>query len=211
MFDFPVSTLVDKRITKEKLYEHIDTTATIKKVFIEQVKSIRWLHKIAETTINIAKGVDVEEIEIFHIVVKNQDINNCIFTQIDKVIPYNNVYLLEFENTYKLKIGFRHKNESGTAFKVDRYYETEWLPENKSSLELIGLNLDKVYENMIRQIAGESIAFNTGNLTEDILRAEQENKITKEIARLEKQARVEKQPKKKFELVSRIAKLKKEV
>ncbi len=211
MFDFPVSTLVDKRITKEKLYEHIDTIATIKKVFIEQVKSIRWLHKIAETTINIAKGVDVEEIEIFHIVVKNQDISNCIFTQIDKVIPYNNAYLLEFENTYKLKIGFRHKNESGTAFKVDRYYETEWLPENKISLELIGLNLDTVYENIIRQIAGDFIAFNTGNLIEDIIRTEQENKITKEIARLEKQARNEKQPKKKFELVSRIAKLKKEV
>ena len=55
-------------------------------------------------------------------------------------------------------------------------------------------------------IGGVSIA--DGNtLDEQIAADERRQKIEKEIAKLEKQARAEKQPKKKFELVQQIKKL----
>lgn len=55
-------------------------------------------------------------------------------------------------------------------------------------------------------IGGVSIA-NGNTLDEQIAADERRQKIEKEIAKLEKQARAEKQPKKKFELVQRIKSL----
>ena len=78
------------------------------------------------------------------------------------------------------------------------------------SIELRGLNLDKVWENIVVDIGGVSIA--DGNtLDEQIAADERRQKIEKEIAKLEKQARAEKQPKKKFELVQQIKRLKEEL
>lgn len=72
------------------------------------------------------------------------------------------------------------------------------------------MNLDKVWENIVVDIGGVSIA--DGNtLDEQIAADERRQKIEKEIAKLEKQARAEKQPKKKFELVQQIKKLKEEL
>ena len=72
------------------------------------------------------------------------------------------------------------------------------------------MTLDKVWENIVVDIGGVSIA--DGNtLDEQIAADERRQKIEKEIAKLEKQARAEKQPKKKFELVQRIRQLEKEV
>lgn len=72
------------------------------------------------------------------------------------------------------------------------------------------MTLDKVWENIVVDIGEVSIA--DGNtLDEQIAADERRQKIEKELAKLEKQARAEKQPKKKFELVQQIRQLEKEV
>ena len=84
--------------------------------------------------------------------------------------------------------------------------QTDWKPTESCTIELRGLNLDKVWENIVVDIGGVIIA--DGNtLGEQIAADERRQKIGKEIAKLEKQARAEKQPKKKFELVQQIKKL----
>ena len=70
--------------------------------------------------------------------------------------------------------------------------------------------MDAVWENVIVQVG--NIRLQTGNtLDRQIAIDEQRAKLEKEIARLEKLAWAEKQPKKKFELAQRINKLKKEM
>ena len=88
--------------------------------------------------------------------------------------------------------------------------QTDWKPTESCTIELRGLNLDKVWENIVVDIGGVSIA--DGNtLDEQIAADERRQKIEKEIAKLEKQARAEKQPKKKFELVQQIKELKRKM
>ena len=88
--------------------------------------------------------------------------------------------------------------------------QTDWKPTESCTIELRGLNLDKVWENIAVDIGGVSIA--DGNtLDEQIAIDEQRQKIEKEIAKLEKQARAEKQPKKKFELVQQIKMLERRI
>ena len=88
--------------------------------------------------------------------------------------------------------------------------QTDWKPTESCTIELRGLNLDKVWENIVVDIGGVSIA--DGNtLDEQIAADERQQKIEKEIAKLEKQARAEKQPKKKFELVQQIRMLERRI
>lgn len=88
--------------------------------------------------------------------------------------------------------------------------QTDWKPTESCIIELRGLNLDKVWENIVVDIGGVSIA--DGNtLDEQIAADERRQKIEKEIAKLEKQARAEKQPKKKFELVQQIKMLERRI
>ncbi len=93
---------------------------------------------------------------------------------------------------------------------MNRYYHTDWMPEDDLTLEIDGLNLDAVWDNFIIQVGG--VELEQGNsLDEQIAADERRQKIEKEIAKLEKQARAEKQPNKKFELAQRIRKLRGEV
>ena len=80
------------------------------------------------------------------------------------------------------------------------------MPADNCSVALKGLDLDSVWENLIVRVGG--ITIQSGNtLDEQIVADEKQAKLDKEIARLEKLARTEKQPKKKFELVQQINKL----
>lgn len=76
-------------------------------------------------------------------------------------------------------------------------------------IKIDGLDMDSIYANLVRQIGG--IEKGNETLCEQIADREYREKLEKEIAKLEKLARAEKQPKKKFELVSRIKELNKEI
>ena len=85
--------------------------------------------------------------------------------------------------------------------------QTDWKPTTEQKIELKGLNLDKVWENIVRSL--ECGVWNEElTLDENIALHEKQAKLEKEIAKIEKLARAEKQPKKKFELVQCVKKLK---
>lgn len=78
------------------------------------------------------------------------------------------------------------------------------------NVSISGLDLDAVWDNAIMQIGGITVA--EGNtLDEQIAVNTEREKLLKEIERLEKKARAEKQPKKKFEIVQLIQSLKRKI
>jgi hypothetical protein len=97
------------------------------------------------------------------------------------------LFILSFEGKAKLAV-YRTKLLQG-----------EWMPIDKLSVPLIGLNMDSVWENIVIQIG--NIEMEQGStLDEQIRRDEEQAKLQKQIESLEKQAWNEKQPKRKFEL-----------
>lgn len=87
--------------------------------------------------------------------------------------------------------------------------QTPWQPKDGFSVELKGLTLDAVWENIIVQVGDVQIEGNN-TLDEQIEVDDRRQRLEKEITRLDKLARKEKQPKKKFELVQEINKLKRD-
>ena len=209
MLGLPKSTEFNKRIPKQKFYENLSVTPAIKTVFTEQIKIIYWRNKLAATTLNLAPGKLVTEIEAFEIRLTSPDLDEDILRLIDREIPYHILFLLEYDGKYQAAMGYKETASSGkAAFKVERYYRTEWLTEEKLPLHLEGLTVDAVYENFIRQIAGDRLVGNKNTtLKESVEQQKQREQIEKQIAALETKMKKEKQLNRKMELKAEIKKL----
>lgn len=213
MIALPKTTEFNRRIPKQKFYENMDISPTLKKVFVEYVKIIYWKNKIAVSTTNLAAGKDVTELEVFEIRLNSPITDDNLLRQIDRQIPYHILFILEYENKYQAWIGYKEAAMSGNnAFKVSGYYHTEWLEEDKLTLNMEGLNLDAVYENYVRQIARDRIERETSGerLKESIERDEKRQQLQKQIDVLTARIRKEKQLNKQMEMNSQLKKLKKE-
>lgn len=211
MSGFPKTTEFHTRIPKQKFYEKLNIAPAVKKVFVEQIKTIYWRNKLAAATCNLEKGTAVEEIEVFEVKLSSPQLDESVLRLIDRVIPYHILFLLECEGKYQAAIGYKEKDASGkAAFKVDRYYYTDWMEEEKLPIRMDGLSTDAVYENFVRQIAGADLAASADSdtaLKDSIAQQKQREQLQKQITALETKIRNEKQPKKKFELVQQARKL----
>lgn len=214
MIGLPKTTEFNKRIPKQKFYENMDISPLLKKVFVEQVKIIYWRNKIAAFTMNLAAGNDVTELEVFEVRLNSPVLDDSLLRQIDREIPYHILFLLEYQGKYQAWIGYKEAMLSGNkAFKVNGYYHTEWLAESELPLKLEGLSVDAVYENFVRQIAGDKLKIETSgeSLKESVARDEKKQKLQKQIDILKPKIRKEKQLNKQMKMNSELKKLKKEL
>lgn len=214
MLDLPKSTEFNKRIPKQKFYENMYISPKLKKVFVEQVKIIYWRNKIATSTANLAEGTNVTELEVFEIKLNSQLLDEELLRQIDRVIPYHILFLLEYQGKYQAWIGYKEilisKNNS---IKINDYYHTDWDDLENLSLKMEGLSIDKVYENYIRQIAGEKLKTidTEETLKESIERNERRQFLQKQIDVLNVKMQKEKQLNRKMEMNTELKRLKKEI
>ena len=214
MIGLPKTTEFNKRIPKQKFYENMDISPALKKIFVEQVRIIYWKNKIAASTTNLAAGTDVMELEVFEVRLSSPVLDDSLLRQIDKEIPYHILFLLEYQGKYQAWIGYKEAAASGNkAFKVNGYYHTEWLVEDELPLKLEGLNVDAVYENFVRQIAGDKLKTEAAgeSLKESVARDEQKQALQKQIATLQAKIRKEKQLNKQMQMNTELKKLKKEL
>lgn len=214
MLGLPKTTEFNKRIPKQKFYENMDISPALKKVFVEQVKNIYWKNKIASTTTNLAAGNEVTELEVFEIRLHTKIFDDALLRQIDRQIPYHILFLLEYQGNYQAWIGYKEAALSGTkAFKVNRYYHTDWLDVEHLPLKMEGFTVDEVYENFVRQVAGDKLKTDTidESLKESVARDEQKQALQKKIASLQAKIRKEKQLNKQMQLNAELKKLKREL
>lgn len=214
MLGLPESTEFNKRIPKQKFYNNLEISPALKKVFVDQVKAIYWRNKLATTTLNIASGMDVNEIEVFEVQITEQMLDEGILRQMDREIPYHILFLLEYQGKYQAWIGFKEASSSGTvAFKVNKYFHTKWLEENEMPVRIEGLNLDKVYENFVKQIAEDKLQFVEAgeSLKEVVAKEDEKESLRKKIVKLQAKIKKEKQLNKQMQLNSELKILKKQL
>ena len=92
---------------------------------------------------------------MFEVKLCEQMLDEKISRQMDKKIPYHILFILEYQGKYQAWIGYKEVAAFGSAaFKVNKHYRTEWMGEEELPVRLEGLDIDLVYENFVRQIAG---------------------------------------------------------
>jgi len=212
--ELPKSTEFNKKIPKQKFYENLEISPSLKKIFIEQIDKIIWNNKIASSTTNLADGNLVKEIEVFEVFLKSPNLDDELLRHIDRAVPYHLVFILEYQGRYKACISYKEAATSGNrAFKVNSYYYTDWLNKQDLPLKLEGLSLDAAYENFVRQIAGETLqkVASDESLKDSVARSEQKELLQKQILALESKIRKEKQLNKQIQINNELKKLKRDL
>ena len=212
MIGLPKSTEFNKRIPKQKFYENMDISPALKRIFVEQVRIIYWKNKIAPITTNLASGTDVTELEVLEVRLNSPVLDDSLLRQIDREIPYHILFLLEYQGKYQAWIGYKEAASSGNkAFKVNGYYHTEWFAEDELPIKMEGLNVDAVYENFVRQIAGDKLKTEVAgeSLKKSAARDEQKQALQRRIATLQAKIRKEKQLNKQMQMNTELKKLRK--
>lgn len=208
---FPRTTIVGKPVPKNAFYKHLEVNAKMKQHFVDDVVSIHWLYKLAPSTINMEDGKLVHEIVAFSAILKSKDCPDDVFLFIDQNMPRHVVFILEYENRYKVLLNYKEwKDGQNGQFKIIKTFVTEWLTDNQLLLTLEGQNMDALYEALAGQVSG----FGTKK-AEDIKRiVELEGLIDKakrEVETIQKRIRNERQLNRQMELNGAARGLKKQI
>ena len=193
MFNLPKECSVNKFIPKKTFYEKVNISKVIQQEFIDKVEKIIWKYKISEENINVSKTENVEEIEIFELVLKEKYEGKNIIKVITKEISYPILFFIKFNEEFQYAIKYK-----------DNIYFSEW--NNNIKFNFVDFNLEKVYKNIVKAIT--KIEDNIGDIEEELDKQQEIIKIQNEINKLEKQIKKEQQFNRKVELNIRILKLK---
>ncbi|MEC0140925.1 DUF4391 domain-containing protein [Paenibacillus macerans] len=212
MFQLPSSTLVNRKIPKNKFYEKLQANHHLRELFTDQVESIIWKHKLSKDTIRLEPKEDIEEIQIFEVHLKVQTYSLELLRSIDKAIPYPILHVLTYDGQAKLAVAYKERNQTDDNRSVVRsYHETDWQPMESIEMNILqGLDLKAVYENIIRQLLPIKVKPEI-ELTAVLERQAQIDKLTQECQRLESRIRAEKQFNKKVELNMELQRKRKEL
>jgi hypothetical protein len=199
MLGLPRSTEVNRRVAKEKLYANATLTTSVKDMIKDQIEAVVWRNKLADSTVGVASGERVKEIQVFEVALRQKALDKRILPAIAKAIPYKILFLLTFGGEAQAWM-----EASGT------FYNTDWITFERFTLKFEGLNLDAVYENLARQIAGGRLDAE-GDIAEAVERDKQRQRLEREMAALEKKVLREKQFNRQVELNGELKRLRAEL
>lgn len=191
MLGLPKSTEMSKQLPKKAVYAKFQMNTAAKDKIDADISRIMIVNEITPGKVNIPAGEEVSSFFVLLVTLKKKEFDEKTIATLSKLIPQNILFVLEYEDESKLAIYHR------------KLMQADWKKTEEQCVEIKGLSLDKVWENIVILVGNVNIEQGK-SLDEQIVIDEKRQKIEKEIAKLEKQARAEKQPKKKYEMVQRL-------
>jgi hypothetical protein len=206
-FQLPSQTIKDKSIPKKAFYDY--ATSKQKQLFVDIIEKIKWQFKLAPDTINL-EGTEVQEIQIFEIVLKQKKNIDTILPIIEKAIPYHIIFIISFNEELMLYTSQKHThpvNENNAV--VDWIFKTNWFNKSSRSYTInLKESLDKVFSDFCFQLSNNSDLDSKKNLKELIEKEQKIQELKNQIIRLESQIKRTKQFNKKQPLNSILNQLK---
>lgn len=199
MLNLPNVTEVQKPLPKVQIYRKFQLTNAQASKFDSDISRIEIVNDVSTRTIpSILEGKKEKGFYVLSVMLKTKNYEPKNIEKIAKLIPQNLVFALQFEEEIQLAVFY------------EKLFVSEWKNRQDAVLSLNGLDFDKVWENVIKSIEGGEWK-NGISLKENIALKEKKEKLQKEIDRLEKLARKEVQPKRKFEFFTRLQELRREL
>ena len=199
MFGLPKTTEVTKQLPKKAIYAKFELKPAQREGFDSDVSRIDIVAVVSPTTVPaVAPGENIKEFYVLTVQLKRKDYDEKNIAMLSKLIPQNILFALQYEEETQLAVYHTKLIKSG------------WKQTGTVQIPLSGLNLDTVWENVIKDV-GEIQVQEGNTLTEQIHDDEQLAKLRKQIEELEKKCRAEKQPRRRLELYEKIQQLKKNI
>ena len=199
MYGLPHTTEIRKQLPKKAIYAKFELKPAQRDGFDADMSRIDIVAVVSPTTVPaIATGEDIKEFYVLAVQLKRKDYDEKNIAMLSKLIPQNILFALQYEDQTQL------------AVYHTKLIRSEWKLTDETSISLIGLNLDTVWENIIKTI-GEIQVQEGKTLTEQIADDEEQKKIKAQIQSLQKQLDKEKQFNKQIEINAKIKTLKKQL
>lgn len=212
MFNYPKKTHFRRVLPKNKIYAHTKASKGLQARFVDQVVKITWLCKLAPETLNIPASATVQEIEIFEIQLKQQELHQDILRAIDRTIRHPIAFQLRLQNQVRYVMPSKRPNESDSnKWVLGEYFSTDWQDFEASEESLpVALNMAALYEHLLR--AHLSLPARDGeSLAEQVARITELQQKQREATQLEARLSKAKQFNRKVELNQQLRSLKSEV
>ena len=196
MYGLPHTTEIRKQLPKKAIYAKFELKPAQRDGFDADVSRIDIVAVVSPTTVPaVAAGESIKEFYVLAVQLKRKDYDEKNIAMLSKLIPQNILFALQYEEQTQL------------AIYHTKLIRSDWKPTDETTICLTGLNLNTVWENIIKAI-GEIQVQEGQTLMEQIQDDEERAKTLKLIADLEKKMAKETQPRKKREFFEQIRKLK---
>ena len=189
MLKLPKSTEINRPLPKKAIFERFKPSPTDRQRFDSEIRRLAIFHEISAATSNIAVGNNITTFYVVHVDLRNAECDKKNLVMLSKLIDQKMLFALEHEGNVRLAVCHSGK-----------IIQSDWKPTDEWEIKLSGLNLDAVWEHVIIQIGGVELGEGK-SLDEQLASDAEQEKLMRQIERLEKQARKEKQPRRKWELV----------
>ncbi len=198
MLGLPKSTEMNKQLPKKAIYAKFQMDPAAKSRIDADISKIYIVNEISPGRVNIPAGADVKSFFVLLVFLKNREFDEKTIGALSKLIPQNILFILEYEGSSRL------------AIYHTKLMQTPWRPTDALRVELQGVDLDQVWENIVIAVGG--IQLEDGrSLDEQITADETRQKLEREIAALEKKIRNEKQFNRQVEMNGELKKLRREL
>ena len=199
MYGLPISTERKRQLPKKAIYAKFDLNSVQRESFDADIARIDIVAVICPATIPaLSEGIEVKEFYVLDVQMKRKEYDTKNILLLSRLIAQHMVFALRYEEQVQFAI-FHTK-----------LFTTVWQPVGQASLLLSGLNLDAVWENIVKEIGQIEIA-DGHTLVEQIADDEQRDKLLVRIATLERKMVNEKQPRRKREYFEQIKNLKEHI
>lgn len=199
MLGLPKATELNKQLPKKAIYTKFNMNTAAKDKLDADISRIVIVNEISPQTVKTVTATeDVPSFYVLLVSLKSKDYDERTIAQISRLINQNMLLVLEYQDECRL------------AIYHTKLIQSEWKKTADCTVTLRGLDLGAVWQNVVTQVGG--IELEEGHsLEQQIAVDEHRARVRKEIDKLEKLARKETQPKKKFELVQKIQQLRKQL
>ena len=197
MYGLPHTMEIRKQLPKKAIYAKFELKPAQRDGFDADVSRIDIVAVVSPTTVPaIAAGENIKEFYVLAVQLKRKNYVEKNIAMLSRLIPQNILFALQYEDQTQL------------AIYHTKLIRSDWKSTDETVITLSGLNLDTVWEIIIKAIG--KIEVQEGmTLTEQIAADEEQAKLKMQIEELERKCRAEKQPRKRLELYNRLQELKK--
>ena len=196
MYNLPDSTKLQKQLPKKAIYSKFEMKASQRESFDADISRIDIIGVVSPATIPaLAVGETVKEFYVLNVQLKRSEYDKKNIELLSKLIPQKMILALQFEE--KVQYVIHHTKPISSV----------WKPVEEAVLILSGLNLDIVWENLVKEIGKISVK-DGRTLIEKKGENEQKGKLLSKINGLERKMASEKQPRRKREYFEQIKNIK---
>lgn len=199
MYGLPLSTERKRQLPKKAIYAKFELKPAQRDSFDADISRIDIVAVVSSATIPaLSEGVEVKGVYVVDVQMKRREYDAKNILLLTRLIAQHMIFAL------------RHEDQVQFAIFHTKLFTTAWRPVEQATLPLSGLNLDVVWENIVKAIGQIEVA-DGRTLTEQIADDDQRAKLLAQIATLERKMANEKQPRRKREHFEQIKKLKEQI